>query len=69
MQEKYKLFFLIVRKQKLEGVVISIRATEEEVAVALDKKTSAQKIRDYFKTTKWHALTKKQQERGKYKSK
>ena len=50
-------------------MVISIRVTEEEVAVVLDKKTSAQKIRDYFKTSKWHALTKKQEERGEYKSK
>ena len=34
---------------------------EEEVAMALDK--AAQKIRDYFKTPKWRALTKKKEER------
>ena len=27
------------------------------------KKTPAQKIRDYFKTPKWEALTKKQKEK------
>ena len=27
------------------------------------KKTTAQKIRDYFKQPKWRALTKKQEER------
>ena len=29
----------------------------------LNKKTPAQKIRDYFKTPKWKALTKKQEEK------
>jgi hypothetical protein len=31
------------------------------VAVDSDKYKAAQKIRDYFKTPKWHALTKKQE--------
>ena len=50
-------------------MVVNIGEIEGGVAVVLDKKTSAQKIRDYFKTSKWHALTKKQEERGEYKSK
>ena len=29
--------------------------------MGLDKKTPAQKIRDYFKKPKWQALTKKQE--------
>ena len=29
-----------------------------------DKKTPAQKIRDYFKESKWRILTKKQEERN-----
>ena len=32
------------------------------MAVALDKRTPAQKIRDYFKTYKWKVITKKQEE-------
>jgi hypothetical protein len=31
--------------------------------MVLDKKTPAQKIRDYFKQPKWRALTEKQEKR------
>ena len=42
-------------------MAVSNSEIEEEVAMGLDK--AAQKIRDYFKTPKWRALTKKQKER------
>jgi hypothetical protein len=44
-------------------VLVKVREVEEEVVVAYDKKTPAQKIRDYFNTPKWRALTKKQKEK------
>ena len=47
-------------------MVVNIGEIEGEVVVGLDKKTPAQKIRDYFKEPKWKALTEKQEERGKY---
>ena len=36
---------------------------EGEVEMGLNKKISAQKIRDYFNTPKWKALTNKREER------
>ena len=53
----------MVRKLRQEDVAVKATEIEGEVAMGLDKKTSAQKIRDYFKMPKWRALTKKQEER------
>ena len=44
-------------------MVEKAKEVEGAVVIYLDKKTPAQKIRDYFKTPKWRALTKKQEER------
>jgi|TARA_R100000501_G_C2595046_1_gene93857 hypothetical protein len=44
-------------------VVARGKKGEEEVAMVSGKKTPAQKIRNYFKTPRWKALTKKQERR------
>jgi hypothetical protein len=44
-------------------VAVKVKEAEEGVVVVYNKKTPAQKIRDYFKHPKWYALTKKQEER------
>jgi len=41
---------------------VAAKVSEIEGEVAVDSDKAAQKIRDYFKTPKWRALIKKQEE-------